>query len=157
MRIEGHGFDLVVPAGWEAQITTQEPVEDDASYPPVLHAANFPLPFTRGDYGSGAVEIMTDQHVFVALLEFDPSHASTALYALKGLPRRIDAREFGRNRLQRAIPGQSGYQKFFNEGGRAFCLYIVIGDHDRREELASVAENLLAGIRLEPLYPREVL
>lgn len=157
MRIEGHGFDVVIPMGWEAQITTREPVEPDASYQPVLHAANFPLPFNRGDFGSGAVEIMTGEHVFVSLLEFDPSHASTALYALTGMPRRIDVREFGRNRLQRAIPGQSGYQKFFNEGGRAFCLYIVIGDHHRRGELAKIAEKLLAGIRLQPIWPGNVL
>ena len=73
------------------------------------------------------------------------------------MPRRLRQAEFGRNRLQRAIPGQSGYQKFFNEGGRAFCLYIVLGDHDRRDELLPVAEALLAGIRLSSRWPQDIL
>lgn len=157
MKIEGLGFDVVIPAGWDVQITARAPREDDASYQPVVHAGNFPLPNDRGDFGSGAVDIMDGRHVFVSLLEYDPSEASSALFAGKGMPRRLRAAEFGRNRLQRAIPGQSGYQKFFNEGGRAFCLYIVLGDHDQRDELVPIAERLLAGIRLQSLWREDVL
>lgn len=157
MKIAGLGFDVAVPSGWDVQITARAPREDDASDQPVVHAANFPLPNDRGDFGSGAVDIMTNEHVFVSLLEYDPSEASSALFALEGMPRRLKTKEFGRNRLQRAIPGQSGYQKFFNEGGRAFCLYIVLGNHDRRTDLVPVAERLLAGVRLESLWPKEIL
>jgi len=157
MQLEGLGFDVVVPAGWDAQITSRVPLEDDASSQPVLHAANFPLPNDRGDFGSGAVEIMRSEHVFVSLLEYDPSEADTALFSRKGMPRRLRSTEFAGNRLQRAIGGQSGYQKFFNEGGRAFCLYIVLGDHTRRDELLPIAEKLLAGIRLEPRWRGDIL
>jgi hypothetical protein len=157
MRIDGLGFDVVVPSGWDVQITSRLPTEDDASDQPVLHAANFPLPNGRGDFGSGAVEIMSSAHVFISLLEYDPSEADKALFAKKGMPRRLELGEFRANGLQRTIPGQSGYQKFFNHGGRAFCLYIVFGDHNRRAELIPVAEDLLAGIRLSSLWPEDLL
>lgn len=157
MKLEGLGFDVVVPDGWDVQITAREPHEDDASHQPVVHAGNFPLPNDRGDFGSGAVDVMDGRHVFVSLLEYDPAEASSALFARRGMPRRLRQAEFGRNRLQRAIPGQSGYQKFFNEGGRAFCLYIVLGDHDRRDELLPVAEALLAGIRLSSRWRQDIL
>lgn len=157
MQIEGLGFDVAIPSGWDVQITARAPREGDASYQPVVHAANFPLPNDRGDFGSGAVDIMNGGNVFVSLLEYDPAEASSALFALNGMPRRLRAGEFGRNRLQRAIPGQSGYQKFFNEGGRAFCLYIVLGDHDRREDLLPVAETLLAGVSLTARWRQDIL
>ena len=35
----------------------------------VLHAASFALPAERGDYGSGAVEVMGGSDVLVCLLE----------------------------------------------------------------------------------------
>ena len=34
--------------------------------------------------------------------------------------------------LRRGIPGQVGYQTFFNEAGRAFCLYVVLGNGSER-------------------------
>jgi hypothetical protein len=157
VKLEGLGFDVVVPEGWDVQITARARREDDASYQPVVHAGNFPLPNDRGDFGSGAVDVMEGRHVFVSLLEYDPAEASSALFAQRGMPRRLRSTEFGRNRLQRALPGQSGYQKFFNEGGRAFCLYIVLGDHDRRDELLPVAEALLAGIRLSARWRQDIL
>jgi len=157
MRIEGLGFDVVVPTGWDVQISNITTGEEDGEYHPVVHAGNFPLPNNRGDFGSGAVEIMTSGNVFISLLEYAPAEASSALFAWKGMPRRLDVSEFGTNRLQRTIPGQSGYQKFFNEGGRAFCLYIVLGDHERRHELLPIAEQLLAGVVVTPLWPGNVL
>ena len=39
----------------------------------VVHAATFPLPRERGDYGDGAVQRMSDTDVFVALVEFHPA------------------------------------------------------------------------------------
>jgi hypothetical protein len=93
---------------------------------PVLHLADFPLPATRGDFGSGALELMPARRSFVALLEFGPHEVGTALFAPTGMPR-PQLREFSPDGLQRRIRGQLGYQRFFSQAGRAFCLYVVLG------------------------------
>ena len=42
----------------------------------------------------------------------------------------------------------SGLQRFFTEGGRAFCLYIVLGSHlDRRDVIPDI-EAVLAGVEI---------
>ena len=67
-RLDAHGVSIHVPAGWEAELSIQpdpstlDPAADPQPAPlMVLHAANFSLPAERGDYGSGAVEIMGRQ------------------------------------------------------------------------------------------------
>jgi len=145
------GMEVALPEGWEARIYRLETLEaatSGGSDQPVLHAANFPLPEERGDYGSGAVETMTSENVFVALLEFEPELASTALYAPHGMPRSLNPDDFRNNGMQRWIPGQAAYQAFFNEDGRAFCLYIVIGSYRQRQALAKEAERLVRSIRI---------
>jgi hypothetical protein len=107
-----------------------------------MHAANFALPAIRGDFGSGAVDRMRRDDVLVALLEFDPPSARTALFANHGVPRpRTD--DFHPAQLQRVLPGQSGAQWFFNTGDRAFCLYVVLGSHHRRVRLVPHVHDLL--------------
>jgi hypothetical protein len=93
---------------------------------PVMHLADFPLPAGRGDFGSGALELMPARRSFVALLEYGPQEAGTALFAPIGMPR-PQLREFSPDGLQRRIRGQLGYQRFFSQAGRAFCLYVVLG------------------------------
>jgi hypothetical protein len=51
--------------------------------------------------------------------------------------------------LQRRIPGHAGLQLFFNEGGRAFCLYIVLGDADDAHRLVRRAEQVLSTLAIE--------
>ncbi len=151
------GIEVTLPAGWEARIYQLETLEASTSGGfdlPVLHAATFPLPEARGDYGSGAVELMGKEDVFVALLEFDPELTATALYEPRGIPRSLDPDDFRTNGMQRWIPGQAAFQAFFNEADRAFCLYIVIGSYLRRLDLVPEAEKLVRRIRLaSPLPP----
>ena len=145
------GMEVTLPEEWEAriyQLETEEALSGGGADLPVLHAANFPLPEERGDYGSGAVELMTNDNIFIALLEFEPALAETALYAPRGMPRSLDPDEFRTNGMQRWIPGQAAFQAFFNEDGRAFCLYIVLGSYLRREVLAAQAERLVRSIRI---------
>ncbi len=156
MRIASEGFEVVVPEGWEVRISRQTENLHEGTSTPVLHAATFALPEERGDYGSGAVEIMGPDDVFVSLMEFGDEAVNSALFAPGELPRRIDPQAFRTNGLQRWIPGQSAYQKFFTEGDRAFVLYVVLGDHSRRVALAKTVQRLLLSIRLEPITPPDV-
>ena len=77
-RLELHGLGIEVPDGWEAELGWA----DGAGPPPagfhaapggpgprvVAHLANFMLPPHRGDYGSGAVELMDAGAIFVSLM-----------------------------------------------------------------------------------------
>jgi hypothetical protein len=144
--VAAHGLSLDAPSGWDVRIYKRVPDEAPETTHPVMHAGNFALPEDRGDYGSGAVEIMGPGHVFVALLEFHPESAATTVFATRGLALPLAPREFDPQRMQRTIAGQSGLQRFFQVDGRAFCLYVVIGNHLQRVALAAVATDAVRSL-----------
>src|SRR5687768_8155006 len=144
--LSGHGIRAQVPAGSDARIyrRSEEVVgvsgiqsvqQAGGTTHAVLHAASFPLPVDRGDFGGGAVELMRTDDLLVVLIEFHPDAASTALFRGRGLPRQLDHRAFSTNSLQRQLPGQAGTQVFFNHAGRAWCLYVVLGSYVERTRL----------------------
>jgi hypothetical protein len=144
MRIAAHGLAIDAPRGWDARISrrgrevasaTQGRAGSQPTLHPVLHAANFALPEARGDFGSGAVELMSSPHALVALLEFHPDAARTPLFSDPGMPRRLSLGDFSPQQLQRTLRGQAGAQRFFSEAGRAFCLYVVLGGFANRNAL----------------------
>ena len=164
-RLTGHGLAVALPARWEGRLyrrTVGEPSlapRTRAASPtatgwpgelshPVLHLANFALPASRGDYGTGAVERMGPDNLFVALLEFGLDCLGTALYAPRGVPR-VRPGQFSPNGMQRRVAGQAGFQHFFTEGNRPFCLYVVIGSHRQAVGLAKHANEVLERIEVE--------
>ena len=66
------------------------------------------------------------------------------------MPRTLTADDFSPTVMQRAIPGQAGCQFFFNEGGRAFCLYAVIGSYAQRATLVAKVNAVLATVQIDP-------
>jgi hypothetical protein len=147
MKVAREGLSVVTPRGWDARIY-QRAAGDGGVTRPVLHAADFPLPNVRGDYGSGAVEIMGPDHVFLSLIEFDVAEAGSRLFD-KPRPTRLSPGEFGPNQLQRVIAGQAGAQFFFKDRGRPFCLYVVIGSYADREVLVARASEIFAGMEVD--------
>lgn len=141
MRVAHQGLAVAPPRGWDARIYRRAASPNGEVTRPILHAADFPLPNVRGDYGSGAVEIMGPTHVFLSLIEFDAAEASSPLFN-RPRPTRITAGEFGPDRLQRGLPGQAGAQFFFSERDRAFCLYVVIGSFAGRTSLVPRANEI---------------
>ena len=141
------GISARTPSGWDARIYRRPSAGGESSHC-VLHGANFALPPGMGDYGSGAVETMGSSDVLIALLEFDPSDADSALFGRSGLPEALDPAAFSSSSLQRALPRQAGLQVFFNQSRRAFCLYVVLGSSTARPRLASLANRFLAGITI---------
>ena len=140
-RLSRSGISIDVPDDWEGTISGGgfQLQADGANEPTVMHVASFPLPAERGSFGTGAVELMRNGDVFMTLFEYGPESVGTPLFQAEGIPRQIAAREFDRNALQRALPGQSDLQRFFSFQGRAFCLYIVLGSHvDRHDVLPRV-------------------
>jgi hypothetical protein len=150
-------MNVDVPAGWDARIYKRPELsvasahaQGEPTTHAILHAANFPLPTERGDFGSGAVELMRSTDVLVALVEYHPDSAGAPLFAEQGLPRPMRPEDFDPSTLQRRMPGQAGAQRFFSSGGRAYALYVVLGSHRDRRRLVGLVNEVLATVELEP-------
>ena len=146
-ELRSRGLRLALPAGWEGRIKLGATDHDDEEPQPVVHAATFALPSDTGDYGGGAVEAMGSGDIFVAVIEFGPESLGTPLFARQGLPR-LTTSGFDPLVLQRVIPGQSGYQAFFTAERRPFCLYVVLGSHQRRLGLVPIARSVVDEIQI---------
>ncbi len=140
-RLAGLGIGVDLPTGWEGRIYRRDN-EAEAGARRALHAANFALPVARGDYGAGVYEEMAGDGVFVTLVEFHPSNAGKGLFAREGLPV-VTPDAFAPGAMPKAVPGQAGAQFFFSLGGRAFCLFAVVGSFARRQELARVLDQVV--------------
>jgi hypothetical protein len=146
------GMAVVPPAGWEVAIYRRPPGHGEQTFP-VLHAATVPLPATRGDYGSGVVELLGHEDVFVSLLDFGPEAAGSRLFSgLQGVPG-LTPDAYRPNQLQRTIQGQAGVQRFFTTAGRGFCLYSVIGAFANRVTLTGRANAILGSVRMGDWTP----
>ena len=114
---------------------------------PVLHACTRPMPADRGDFGSNVVDLLGPDDVFVALVDYGTEVADRGLFENQGMPR-LAPSQFGPNRLQRPLPGLSASQHFFSSGGRAFCLFTVVGSHARRMASVPRAAALVSRIQI---------
>jgi hypothetical protein len=162
--LAAHGLAAELPERWEGRLYLRADVPDDTAHPmaygwpeeqanPVLHLANFALPPSRGDFGTGAVEAMGEQHVFVSLFEYNREEAGRPLFAARGFPR-LTVRDFAPNQLQRRLPGQLGCQRFFTHAGRAFCLYVVLGSQRHAVSLVQEVHEVIARLRVEDRWAR---
>ena len=148
-RVAAHGLRVDLPPRWEARVYLRDATATASeSVKPIVHLGNFALPPRRGDYGSGAVEVMRAAHAFVALVEFGAAEADTPLFAARGIPR-PDLDDFAPNALQRRLPGQLGVQRFFTENGRAFCLYVVLGSSRFGSQLVGEVHDVLDTVAVD--------
>lgn len=161
--LSSDGVSVALPSGWEGEIFNRGPEpganrslaettsnQNGEVARNIVHLANFALPAERGDFGSGAVELMNSGAVLVILFEHGPESADMPLFAHKGVPR-LRAGEFDPQQMQRTLSGQSGRQIFFNEAGRAFCLYVVLGGHRQRGMLVPLVNEVLATVDIAAL------
>lgn len=158
MRLSAYGITTDLPPGWEGRITRRtRPVRTggrsssigtEGEVPaPVVHLANFALPEQRGDFGSGAVDLMGSGDVFITLFEYGPESVGRALFARRGIPV-LAPKMFEPSALQRTIRGQAGCQRFFTEAGRPFCAYVVLGRHAEATTLVPAANTTLRATRI---------
>jgi hypothetical protein len=147
-KLTRQGLEIELPDGWDARIYRRE-AEADATTRRALHAANFALPSGLGDYAVDAAESMTAGDVLVVLLEFDPDRAGQGLFGNEGLPGGLAATDFSPTAMPRAMPGRTAAQWFFSQGGRAFCLYVVLGSHAGRADMMPVVNQVVQTLRIE--------
>ena len=143
MILEHDGVAVDLPPGWEARARSQPPSEPGSRGNLLLHAATVPLPAQRGDFGSGVVDLLGPDDVFVSLFEYDAQDAGKALFAAQGLPVPRPS-DFSPAVLQRTQLGHSGAQFFFTAQGRPFCLHAVLGSHSRRAPGAAKVAALVS-------------
>ena len=161
--LAAHGVAVTPPAGFEGRVFRRPAfgevavsAADGVPAPPaeipgvVVHVSTIALPPDVGDFASGAVDQLHADDVLVILFEYDTTSVTQPLFGRRGLPRSLTADDFSPSVLQRAIPGQAGCQFFFTEGGRAFCLYAVIGSYAQRSTLVDKVNSVLATVRIEP-------
>ena len=142
----GHGITIDLPRGWDGRITHR----GGECALPVLHASSLPLPHERADSGGGAVERLGWGDVFLTLQEHEPAGAGNALFAAQGVPVPFRVEWFRPRALHGMRPLQSGAQRFFTVGGRAFSLFVVVGEHARRARLLPAVNRALATLSVEP-------
>lgn len=147
MRHERFGLMAEQPSGWQVAIARRLPGDARDVTHPVLHACTRSLPADRGDFGSGVVDLLGTEDVFISLVEYGPEVADQGLFARQGLPR-LAPSQFAADRLQRPLPGRSASQHFFSVGGRAFCLFTVLGSHARRMATVPQADTMVRGFRI---------
>jgi hypothetical protein len=145
--LTGEGIAVELPPGWEGAIGKSTELPDGAQRNVVAHFASFPLPPRRGDFGGGAVDLMDAGDSLVVLFDYGQSAVGSALFASEGVPS-VTASDFDRDILQKSIPGQSGVQRFFTVAGRAFCLYVVVGNHIDRAEVIPAVNQVLESLRI---------
>ncbi len=138
------GITVEVLDGWDVEMSELS----GSSSRSLVHFGNFALPVERGDYGSGAVEIMGSAGIFMALMEFDESAASTALFQGASMPSSLAVADFSAETLQRRLPNQLGTQRFFVASGRPFVLYVVLGLTLTASLLVSEVNRVLPGISI---------
>lgn len=170
MKLQAHGIETDLLPGWEGRISLRTvpspagrsagdaakaggdltgPVGNPDEIPnPVVHLANFALPEQRGDFGSGAVDLMTEDHVLVVLFEYGPESVGQALFRRRGLPTDLRPNMFSSAALQRTLPGQAGCQIFFTAEDRAFCLFTVLGRQHAAARVLPQANATLAATRI---------
>jgi hypothetical protein len=160
-RLEGEGFGVEVPAGWDARIVGRDAPQfvrgetgrvvaaGPATRTAVVQVASFPLPADLGDFGGGAVDLMTRTDLLVVLFEYGPESVGTPLFAEEGLPT-IRAADFDPATCRKTIRGQSAVQRFFTVDGRPLCLYAVLGSHARRIGTTPLVNSVVGSLTATP-------
>jgi hypothetical protein len=162
--LAAHGIEISLPSGWEGRVFRRPAAGEvgalDADGPPapsgetthaVVHVSTIALPPDIGDFASGAVDKLGADDALIVVFEYDPGSVDTPLFAKAGIPRELAPDDFSPNVMQRAIRGQAGVQKFFNDQGRAFCLYVVVGSYARRRQIVPQVNQVLATLTIESL------
>ncbi len=147
-KLTRSGIEIELPEGWDGRIYRREAADGEVTRR-AMHAANFALPPNLGDYAVSAIERMQSEDLLVVLLEFGPDVAGQGLFANEGLPTGLGPDDFSPTAMPRAVPGRTAAQWFFSLGGRAFCLYVVLGSHRDRAALVPLANALVRTIKVD--------
>jgi hypothetical protein len=155
MRVAAHGITADLPDRWEGAIRAER--EDALSAAAAGRGAPTRSPTCRASAcpAAAVTSAAVRSRRWAGTTTSSRSSSSvrheahSPLFAATGLPRRLDPRRFSPRALQRMLPGQTGMQHFFTAGGRAFCLYVVLGDRDDAHLHVRRVERVLARLTIQ--------
>jgi hypothetical protein len=147
VKLAAHAIHVELPRGWSGRLFSRQ---DGVA---TLHAGNYALALSDGEFGDRSTEGMRPGAIFFSLTEYRPGaglHAGHGLFSAKRIPRRLDPAQFSVRGLAHPRPGQVGSQHFFTMAERPFCLYVVLAGHrsERRRQLAAV-DHVLSTLRID--------
>jgi hypothetical protein len=87
---------------------------------------------------------------FLVVTEYDRTLAGRGLFAQEAPALLPDDSELDPMALQRTRRGQFGLQRFLTIGGRAFCVYVVVGMVPNPGELLARANGVLRTLSIVP-------
>ena len=140
----------------DAQPTQADAAPEGATTNAVVHVATIALPPGSSDFASDSVERLGPSDALIVLFEYDREATSQPLFAREGLPRVLEPSDFSPGVLQRSLRGQAGFQAFFHEADRAFCLYVVLGAYDARAQVVPEVNRVLATMAIDGGTPAPV-
>jgi hypothetical protein len=148
VKLEAHGIAVGLPHGWSGRVFHRP------GSGATLHAADFPLVLSDGEFGDASTAHMRPGASFLALVEYLPGaglESGKGLFAARRIKLPLDPTAFAPSRLAHPRRHQVGMQQFFTHGGRPFCLYVVLaGDARQRRRQLPVLDRLLATLSVTP-------
>jgi hypothetical protein len=145
--LKGHGLSIEVPTRWEGQIFLPS-LPAPAVNLPILHLTDATLSMQRSTYAPELAARAGPSGALVALVEFEDRLADRGLYATQGLRLPLRRDRFDPRALQLPNPSQEGHQRFFSQGGRAFCLYVVLGTGPGADGRLRIVNRALATLKI---------
>jgi len=146
VTLAAHGLRIDLPTGWSGRVFARSGGQA------TLHAGDFPIALSDGEFGESSTASMPQTGSFVALVEYllgsglDPGRG---LFAARGLRLPLEPVSFSARCLAHPSPGQAGLQHFFTSAGRPFCLYVVIaGDRSGRRAQLARLDHVLSSLRV---------
>ncbi len=148
-RLASHGIGIDVPKGWEGRIFVPD-LDPPAINLPILHLTDAVLTVERSSYAPELAARAGGSGTLLALLEFDHTLANVGLYGPRGLHLPLTRGRFHHRALQFPSRVQEGHQRFFSEGDRAFCLYVVLGTGRGVDRRLGQVNRALASLEIRP-------
>jgi hypothetical protein len=149
-HLSRQGISIRLPHGWEGRIFVPD-LPPPALNLPVLHATDQPLTMGRSTFAPELAARAGGVGTVIALVEFDPHLADEGLYAAQGLSLPVRRTDLHPKALQVPDEQQEGRQFFFSLGGRAFCLYVVVGTGPGLPDRLARLNQGLGALRIDPL------
>jgi hypothetical protein len=126
MKLGALGVSVDLPSGWEGRIIVMES-EDGTPYPN-LHAGNFGLRPEGSTFGQFSIQRMDPEKALVVMVEYGPGSVGTPLFNSGRWPPTVAVGDLNpANFPGPRPPGLAANQNFVTVGGRAFCVYVVMG------------------------------
>jgi hypothetical protein len=150
--VSGYGISLSAPAGWDS-IIYQRDAANEGSTLPVLQASTMSLgSLPLSDFGTDVYPLLGDTDIFFALIEYAYDPNATVFTTATSIPS-FATTDFSPTAFPRLSPPKVACQAFFSTAGRAFCLYVVLGNPQNADSLVSELNSLMSTLVIAQAAP----